>query len=115
MQAAIERLQQRALASGRMHEPITVDVNEAGTVASINVPIEGKGADAVSNASLAVLRDEIVPNTVGAFPDAEAGVTGFTAQWKDSLRRDDVEASARRRRSCSCSRSGSCSSPSGRP
>jgi uncharacterized membrane protein YdfJ with MMPL/SSD domain len=84
MQAAIGRLQQRALASGRMHEPITVNVNEAGTVASINVPIEGKGADAVSNASLAVLRDEIVPNTVGALPDAEAGVTGFTAQWKDS-------------------------------
>jgi RND superfamily putative drug exporter len=84
MQAAIERLQQRALASGRMHEPITVNVNEAGTVASINIPIEGKGADAVSNESLAVLRDEIVPNTVGAFPDAEAGVTGFTAQWKDS-------------------------------
>jgi uncharacterized membrane protein YdfJ with MMPL/SSD domain len=84
MQAAIGRLQQRALASGRMHEPITVNVNEAGTVASINIPIEGKGADAVSNASLAVLRDEIVPNTVGALPDAEAGVTGFTAQWKDS-------------------------------
>jgi uncharacterized membrane protein YdfJ with MMPL/SSD domain len=84
MQAAIERLKERALASGRMHEPITVVVNEAGTVASISVPIEGKGADAESNASLAVLRDEIVPNTVGAFPDAEAGVTGLTAQWKDS-------------------------------
>jgi putative drug exporter of the RND superfamily len=67
-----------------MHEPITVAVNEAGTVASINVPIEGKGADAESNASLAVLRDEIVPNTVGGLPDAEAGVTGLTAQWKDS-------------------------------
>jgi uncharacterized membrane protein YdfJ with MMPL/SSD domain len=84
MQAAIERLKERALQSGRMHEPITVAVNEAGTVASVNVPIEGKGADAESNASLAVLRDEIVPNTVGALPDAEAGVTGLTAQWKDS-------------------------------
>jgi len=84
MQAAIQRLKERALESGRMHEPITVVVNEAGTVASINVPIEGKGADAESNTSLAVLRDEIVPNTVGALPDAEAGVTGLTAQWKDS-------------------------------
>jgi uncharacterized membrane protein YdfJ with MMPL/SSD domain len=84
MQAAIQRLKEQALASGRMHEPITVHVNEAGTVASINVPTEGKGADDVSNASLAVLRDEIVPNTVGALPDAEAGVTGLTAQWKDS-------------------------------
>ena len=84
MQAAIERLRQRALASGRMHEPITVDVNEAGTVANIVVPIDGKGTDAASNASLSVLRDEIVPTTVGALPDAEAGVTGATAQWKDS-------------------------------
>jgi RND superfamily putative drug exporter len=84
MQAAIERLQERALATSRMHEPITVVVNDAGTVADITIPIEGKGADSVSNASLAELRDEIVPNTVGGVPGAEAGVTGLTAQWKDS-------------------------------
>jgi RND superfamily putative drug exporter len=83
MQAAIQRLKERALASGRMHEPITVDVNNDGTVANITVPIDGKGTDAVSNASLDVLRDEIVPTTVGALPDAEAGVTGLTAEWKD--------------------------------
>ena len=32
---AIDRLEQRALASGRMHEPITVDVNRDATVANI--------------------------------------------------------------------------------
>jgi RND superfamily putative drug exporter len=83
VQAAIQRLEQRALASGRMHTPITVDVNDAGTVANITVPIDGKGTDTVSNASLAVLRDEIVPNTVGALPEAEVGVTGLTAEWID--------------------------------
>jgi RND superfamily putative drug exporter len=83
-QAAIERLKQRALASGRMHEPITVEVNDAGTVADITIPIDGKGTDSVSNESLALLREEIVPSTVGALPEAEAGVTGLTAQWKDS-------------------------------
>jgi uncharacterized membrane protein YdfJ with MMPL/SSD domain len=83
MQAAIQRLERLALASGRMHEPITVDINEAGTVGNITIPIEGKGTGAVSNASLATLRDEIVPATVGALPDAEAGVTGLTAQSKD--------------------------------
>jgi uncharacterized membrane protein YdfJ with MMPL/SSD domain len=83
-QAAIERLTERALASGRMHEPITVEVNDAGTVADITIPIDGKGTDSVSNESLTLLREEIVPNTVGALPDAEAGVTGLTAQWKDS-------------------------------
>jgi RND superfamily putative drug exporter len=84
MKAAIRRLEERALATGRMHEPITVDVNQARTVASITIPTEGTGTDAVSNASLRVLRDEIVPTTVGAVPDTDAGVTGMTAQWKDS-------------------------------
>jgi RND superfamily putative drug exporter len=83
MKAAIRRLEERALASGRMHEPITSDVNTNGTVANITIPIDGKGTDAVSNASLRTLRDEIIPTTVGGVPDAEAGVTGFTAQWKD--------------------------------
>ena len=84
MQAAIEELETQALASGRMHEPITVDVNDAGTVANITIPIDGNGTDSVSNASLAQLREEIVPATVGAAPDVEAGVTGLTAQWQDS-------------------------------
>jgi uncharacterized membrane protein YdfJ with MMPL/SSD domain len=84
VQAAIQRLEERALASGRMHEPITVDVNDDATVANITVPIEGKGTDTESNASLAMLRDEIVPTTVGGLPDVETGVTGLTAQWKDA-------------------------------
>ena len=83
MKAAIQRLEERALASGRMHDPITVDVNKDATVANITVPIDGKGTDTVSDASLAALRDEIVPETVGAVPDAESGVTGLTAQWTD--------------------------------
>ncbi len=53
---AIAELEQRALASGRMHEPITVDVNKDATVANITVPIDGKGTDAASNAALAALR-----------------------------------------------------------
>ena len=83
VQAAIQELEERALATGRMHEPITVDVNQDATVANITVPIEGKGTDAVSDASLAALREEIVPETVGALPGAESGVTGLTAQWTD--------------------------------
>jgi uncharacterized membrane protein YdfJ with MMPL/SSD domain len=81
---AIDRLERRALASGRMHEPITVDLNEDATVANIAVPIDGKGADSESLAALSVLRKQIVPVTVGGLPDAEAGVTGLAAQWKDS-------------------------------
>ena len=77
---AIEQLEQRALASGRMHEPITVDVNDDATVANITIPIDGNGTDAASIAALDVLREEIVPETVGALPNAEAGVTGRRAR-----------------------------------
>ena len=83
VRAAIARFEHRALASGRMYEPITVAVNHDATVANITVPIKGKGTDAASNASLAELRDAIVPQTLGSVPNAEAGVTGLTAQWKD--------------------------------
>ena len=83
IQKAIEQLEQRALASGRMHEPITVAVNPDGTVAEVSIPIDGKGTDPASYASLAILRDEIVPRTFGALPHTEAGVTGQTASWKD--------------------------------
>jgi uncharacterized membrane protein YdfJ with MMPL/SSD domain len=84
VRVAIAQLEQRALAGGRMHEPITVDVNRDATVANITVPIEGKGSDSDANAALAALRKEIVPETVGALPNAESGVTGLTAEWKDA-------------------------------
>jgi uncharacterized membrane protein YdfJ with MMPL/SSD domain len=84
MRNAIDDLERRALASGRMHEPITVDTNSNGTVANITVPIDGKGTDAVSHAALAELREGIVPETVGAVRNTEAGVTGLTAEWKDT-------------------------------
>jgi RND superfamily putative drug exporter len=83
MQGAIAELKRRALASGNAFEPITVDVNEAGTVANITVPIAGNGTDAASNASFRLLRRELVPETVGALPNTQAGVTGQTASWRD--------------------------------
>ena len=83
VKAAIAELEQRALASDRLQGPIDVDVNNAGTVANIAIPIDGNGTDGASNASLAVLRDDLVPATVGALPNAEVAVTGFTANSKD--------------------------------
>ncbi|HEX3291341.1 MAG TPA: MMPL family transporter, partial [Gaiella sp.] len=80
---AIRKLERRALASGRMHEPITVAVNPKGTVANIAIPIDGKTTDREAVAALHLLRDEIVPTTVGGLPDVEAGVTGLAAQWQD--------------------------------
>jgi len=83
VRGAIAKLEQRALASGRVHKPITIDTNRGGTISNITVPNAGPGTDAGSNASLAELRDTIVPETVGVLPNTQAGVTGLTAEWKD--------------------------------
>jgi RND superfamily putative drug exporter len=83
MRTAIANLEQRAIASGRAFAPITVHTNAARTVASITVPIAGNGTDNASSAAFHMLRDTVVPSTVGGVPNAEAGVTGQTASWKD--------------------------------
>ena len=97
MQSAIQRLRQRAVATGRMHEPITVEVNDDGTVAEIIVPIDGKGTDAASNASLAVLRDEIVPTTVGALAGRRGRRHRRGRPVEGQHRRDEGEPPHRRR------------------
>jgi uncharacterized membrane protein YdfJ with MMPL/SSD domain len=81
---AIQRLERSALATGQAREPITIDKNGDGTIANITIPIVGKGTDAKSNAALAALRERVVPQTLGALPNVEAGVTGLTAEWKDA-------------------------------
>ncbi|MGH8315938.1 MAG: MMPL family transporter, partial [Steroidobacterales bacterium] len=85
VRSAIAELERRAIATGRIERPITVAINEDATVANITAPIKGTGTDAGSNAAVAALRDRIVPETVGALPSTQAGVTGVTAEWKDSL------------------------------
>jgi RND superfamily putative drug exporter len=81
---AIARLERRAIASGRAFPPVTVAVNKDRTVADVTIPIAGNGTDAASNAAFHLLRNSIVPQTVGALPNTEAGVTGQTASWQDS-------------------------------
>jgi RND superfamily putative drug exporter len=82
--SAIAELKRRALAGGHAFQPISVAVNPSGTVANITLPIAGNGTDAASNDAFRILRQTIVPETVGALPGAEAGVTGRTASWQDA-------------------------------
>jgi RND superfamily putative drug exporter len=81
---AIGRLERAALATGHARGPITIDTNRDGTIANITVPILGNGTDSESNASLAALREDVLPRTVGALPNVQSGVTGLTAEWKDA-------------------------------
>ncbi|HEU0057493.1 MAG TPA: MMPL family transporter [Gaiella sp.] len=83
VKTAIAGLQRQALAGGQFHQPVTVSVNKARTVAEIDLPIAGSSTDAASNAALASLRGKIVPSTVGSIDGVEVGVTGTTAISKD--------------------------------
>jgi putative drug exporter of the RND superfamily len=77
MREAIDALKREALASGQLHEPITVDVNRDHTLARIGVPLAGDGVDKKSRDALHTLRTAIVPTTVGKSGTAYVG--GSTA------------------------------------
>jgi uncharacterized membrane protein YdfJ with MMPL/SSD domain len=57
--------------------------NKDDTVAQINVPTPGSGNDAPSTHALSVLRDQIIPATVGRTPGASVNVTGDAAGSED--------------------------------
>jgi uncharacterized membrane protein YdfJ with MMPL/SSD domain len=80
---AIGDLTRRALATGEMFRPIEVDVNQAGTVALVSIPIAGNGTNSASKHAAHTLRDDLVPATVGRLPDTTTGVGGTTAQSLD--------------------------------
>jgi uncharacterized membrane protein YdfJ with MMPL/SSD domain len=83
VQTAIKDLQREAVATGELMLPSNVEVNPAKTVATVSLAVKGDGTDAASERSLAVLRDDVVPATVGRLSGAEVAVTGFTAGSKD--------------------------------
>ena len=61
-------LHDKAIATGELTEPSGVEISPDKTVASCRLPVKGNGTDAASNDSLEVLRDEVVPATVGKLP-----------------------------------------------
>jgi uncharacterized membrane protein YdfJ with MMPL/SSD domain len=83
VQAGIEAMTQKALASGEMSEPVTTSISPDKTVAAVSIPLDGNGTDEVSEAALATLRDNVIPSTVGSVDGVEANVTGMTAGSKD--------------------------------
>jgi uncharacterized membrane protein YdfJ with MMPL/SSD domain len=84
-QAAIAELKAKGLATpdGQIHAPIDVEINRAGTVARVEVPLAGNGTDDESNAALATLRDTLIPQTVGSVDGLQVAVTGGTANSQD--------------------------------
>jgi uncharacterized membrane protein YdfJ with MMPL/SSD domain len=83
VRAGIAELRSRALATGRMHAPISETVNEAHTIARVDVPLAGSGEDPASFEALRTLRSDVIPATIGAVSGVTAAVTGETAQSYD--------------------------------
>src|SRR3954470_10523163 len=83
VQAAIRQLHDRALATGQLSEPSSVEISPDKTVAVVALSVKGSGTDAASERSLEVLRSEVVPATVGRLPGAQVAVNGVTAGSKD--------------------------------
>jgi RND superfamily putative drug exporter len=85
VKSAIKQLHDQAIATGQLSEPSSVQINPAKTVALVNLAVKGKGTDAASNHSIEVLRQDVVPATVGKLAGAEVAVSGETAFSKDFL------------------------------
>ncbi|MFL5913954.1 MAG: MMPL family transporter, partial [Gaiellaceae bacterium] len=75
----IAQIELGALGTGVMHEPITVRTNAAHTAAVVQVPLSGNGSDATSIRALKLLRNRVIPNTIGEVPGATVNVGGMTA------------------------------------
>jgi RND superfamily putative drug exporter len=83
VQQAIGQLEQRALATKQMFEPIEQFVNPGKTVVRIQVPLAGTGDDTTSIAALQTLRDQVLPQTLGRVSGVSYAVTGETAGTHD--------------------------------
>jgi putative drug exporter of the RND superfamily len=81
---ATKELGDKAFATGKMNGPLSVEVSPDRHVASIAIPMQGNGTDAISEQAVAALRGGIVQSTVGTAPGVQhAYVTGEAALTKD--------------------------------
>jgi RND superfamily putative drug exporter len=81
--AGIDALERAALATGQIGKPVTVDVSASRTAARIRLSLAGTTTDTASNHALALLRDTVIPATIGRVPGVTVHTTGATAQSRD--------------------------------
>ena len=80
---SLTALEDRASARGPLREPVTVTAVAHGRALIVLVPLAGDGSDSVTNASLALLRDQILPDTLGRVGGVSYAVTGSPAAHHD--------------------------------
>ncbi len=79
IQSAIASLRARALATGVMKKPIETAVNARHTVETVAVPLVGTANGPAAKRALGLLRNGVVPATVGRLDGVQSAVTGETA------------------------------------
>ena len=83
IQAQVNELRRRALASGQVRAPISTRTSPDGTVEEIDLPLVGRGDDAASMRALALLRGKLLPETIGTLGSVDYATTGVAASTKD--------------------------------
>jgi RND superfamily putative drug exporter len=79
----LAELKRDAVARNVAGTPIIVRANADKTAAVIVMPLKGNGSDAVSRHSLQMLRDHVIPTTIGRVPGVTTAVTGEAAATSD--------------------------------
>src|SRR3954468_24063722 len=81
--AGISAMHKAVVASKAFSPGATISYSKDGTLAQVDVPTPGSGNDAPSMHALSVLRDQIIPATIGRTAGATVNVTGDAASSKD--------------------------------
>ena len=79
----IARLERLAAARGIASPPFTVSGSPDGRAAAIELPLSGAGNNTASRHAIEILRDDLIPRTLGRIPGVETAVTGDTAEDVD--------------------------------
>ena len=79
----IAALERAALATGRMYEPISVDISASRQAARVSIPLAGNGTNSTSINALGLLRDHVIPATIGRVPGVTAHTIGQTGSSVD--------------------------------
>ncbi len=83
--AAMAALRHSASATGAIRQPVTDSFIAGGRGLVVNVPLQGNGTNASSNAALLELRDRVLPATFGKVSGVSYAVSGETANNYDDI------------------------------
>jgi uncharacterized membrane protein YdfJ with MMPL/SSD domain len=81
--AGIEALKRAALATGQLGKPVSVDISASRTAARVRLSLAGTSTDAASDHALDLLRNTVIPSTIGRVPGVTVHTTGATANSRD--------------------------------